>query len=359
MRNNSFEGPGAYNGKGMIISRTPFRVSFVGGGTDLEAFCSREPGSVISSAINRYVYVTVKRQVAIASHRYRISWNKLEFVDSIDEIEHPIVREALRKLKIDFPIEVTTFADIPSSTGLGSSSAFAVGLLNALHALKGERKTKSELALEAAEIEIRILGRKIGMQDHLAASYGSINVFNFYPELKSECLPVFYKPEILPALQSNLFMFYTEMQRSAWQLLEQQSNETVDKFPILCEMKKLVEPVSEIFSGKRPLDDMGHLLHENWLLKKQLTSGISNPKIEELYERGLKAGALGGKILGAGGGGFLLFYAPAKAHKKLKAELSELFQLHFLFDHSGSRITYYDRSNIEEGHQVMIDYGNQ
>jgi D-glycero-alpha-D-manno-heptose-7-phosphate kinase len=343
----------------MIISRTPFRVSFVGGGTDLESFCSVEPGAVISTSINRYVYVTVKRQVAIASHRYRISWNKLEFANTLDEIEHPIVREALRKLEIDFPIEVTTFADIPSSTGLGSSSAFAVGLLNALHALKGERRTKSELAQEAAEIEIRILNRKIGMQDHLAAAYGSVNIFNFYAGLKSECYPIFYKPEILAALQSNLFMFYTEMQRSAFQILEQQSRETVDKMAILRKMKDLVEPVAEVFTGKRHIDDMGHLLHENWVLKRQLTQGISNPKIEEYYERGLRSGALGGKLLGAGGGGFMLFYAPPKAHHFLKAALPNLFQLNFAFDHAGSRITYYDRSNMDDDAEVMIDYGNQ
>lgn len=344
----------------MIISRTPFRVSFVGGGTDLESFCSVEPGAVISAAINRYVYVTVKRQVAIASHRYRISWNKLEFTDSIDEIQHPIVREALRKLKIDFPVEVTTFADIPSMTGLGSSSSFAVGLLNALYALKGERKTKSELAQEAAEIEIRILGRKIGMQDHLAAAYGSVNVLKFYPGLKAECLPVYYKMPILEQIQRNLFLFYTEMQRSASQLLAKQSEETEKKFLDLRKMRDLVEPLEEVFLGRRPLDEMGHLLHENWELKRSITEGITNAKIDEYYERGRKAGALGGKLLGAGGGGFLLFYVPESAHASLRAEFSDLFLLNFAFDHAGSRITYYDRSNADsDKNEVMIDYGNQ
>ncbi|MCB0360934.1 MAG: hypothetical protein KDD44_14900, partial [Bdellovibrionales bacterium] len=193
----------------MIISRTPFRISFVGGGTDLEAFCNQEPGAVLSTSINKYIYVTVKRQVAIASHRFRISWNKLEFCNEIDEIEHPIVREALRLFQIDFPLEITTFADVPSQTGLGSSSAFAVGLMNGLCALRGERRTKYDLAHMAAELEIRRLGRKIGAQDHFAASYGSINIFRFLPDLRVEVLPVPVRASVVPQLQSRLMLFYT------------------------------------------------------------------------------------------------------------------------------------------------------
>lgn len=353
----------------MIITRTPFRVSFVGGGTDLEAFCSVEPGAVISSAINKYIYVTVKRQVAIASHKFRVSWNRLEFCNSIDQIEHPIIREALKLLKIDFPLEVTTFADIPSQTGLGSSSAFTVGLLNALHALQGRRLSKHELAAQAAELEIRILGRKIGTQDHYAASYGSINIFRFFPELRVECQPVLYKKNILRDLEKNLLMFYTEGQRDAGiilanqsQVLEEGKSKTLDPLESLRQMRDLVEPFERIFAGQSPLDDVGELLHKNWTLKRQLAAQITNPEIDDLYNRALKAGALGGKILGAGGGGFLLFYVPTGKLLAVRRALKELYCMPIQFEHSGSVITYYDHSAIEEDafiQPVMIDYKNQ
>lgn len=353
----------------MIITRTPFRVSFVGGGTDLEAFCNVEPGAVISATIDKYIYVTVKRQVAIASHKFRVSWNRLEFCNSVDQIEHPIVREAIRLLNIDFPLEVTTFADIPSQTGLGSSSSFAVGLLNALHALQGRRLSKHELAAQAAELEIRILGRKIGTQDHYAASYGSINIFKFFPDLQVERQPVLYKKELLRELESNLLMFYTESQRDAGKILanqskilEQQASSAKDRFGSLREMRNLVEPFEKVFAGQSPLDTVGQLLHKNWTLKRELASQITNPEIDELYERALKAGALGGKILGAGGGGFLLFYVPSAKRRAVKEALAGLFCMPIQFEHSGSVITYYDHSSVEEDaiiQPVMVDYKNQ
>jgi D-glycero-alpha-D-manno-heptose-7-phosphate kinase len=353
----------------MIITRTPFRVSFVGGGTDLEAFCNVEPGAVISATIDKYIYVTVKRQVAIASHKFRVSWNRLEFCNSIDQIEHPIVREALKLLNIDFPLEVTTFADIPSQTGLGSSSAFAVGLLNALHALLGRRLTKHELAAQAAELEIRTLGRKIGAQDHYAASYGSINVFRFLPELKVERQAVLYKKNILRQLEQSLLMFYTESQRDAGvilanqsEMLEKSAEEAEEKFQALRTMRDLVEPFEKIFSNNERLDKVGELLHQNWLLKRQLSKKISNPEIDELYERARIAGAIGGKILGAGGGGFLLLYVPEEKRLAVREALRGIFCMPIHFEHNGSVVTYYDHSGIEEDahiQPVMIDYSNQ
>ena len=191
----------------MIISRTPFRISFVGGGTDLRSFYSEEPGQVLSTSIDKYIYVVVKRQIGIVEYKYRVNWSKVEFSNRIEDIEHPIVREALQLMGIDFPIEITTFSDIPGSTGLGSSSAFTVGLLHALYALKGEMVTKHTLASKAAVIEVDLLKRTMGKQDHFASSYGNLNVFTFQKDEGVIVEPVFYRPEVPLDLEKNLLLF--------------------------------------------------------------------------------------------------------------------------------------------------------
>ena len=208
----------------MIISRTPFRISFAGGGTDLPSYYLKDDGQVISTTIDEYIYVAVKRQTAIAEHKFRINWSKVEFKDKVDDIEHPIVREALKMMKIDFPLEISTFADIPAQTGLGSSSAFAVGLLHALYALKGEMVTKGCLAAQAAKLEIDILGRKIGKQDHYSAAYGNLNVFTFHSNGSVSVDPVFYRPETKGAVDSHLMLFYTAIKRDANEILKIQSD---------------------------------------------------------------------------------------------------------------------------------------
>jgi D-glycero-alpha-D-manno-heptose-7-phosphate kinase len=329
----------------MIITRTPFRISFVGGGTDLASFCEKEPGAVLSTSIDKFIYVTAKKQVSIVEHKYRISSNKLELVNHVDEIEHPIIREALKMLEIDFPVEITTFADIPPQTGLGSSSVFTVGLLNALYALKRERLTKSQLAGKAAELEIKILGRNAGAQDHYAAAYGGFNVFRFYKDLKVITEPVFYDHNILKKLNSNLLLFYTKVKRDADRLLAVQSEETQNKFEVLKKMKGLVEPLEDVLLGKTPIDEFGKILHEGWMLKKSITKLISNNEIDEMYDRARAAGALGGKILGAGGGGFLLCYVKDGHQQKVIESLGNYYRLPFGFDSGGSRVMYYDISH--------------
>ena len=237
----------------MIISRTPFRISFAGGGTDLPSYYLKEDGQVISTTIDKYLYVAVKRQTAIAEHKFRINWSKVEFKDHIEDIEHPIVREALKMMNIDFPLEISTFADIPAKTGLGSSSAFAVGLLHALHALKGEMVTKGILAAQAAQLEIEILGRKIGKQDHYSAAYGNINVFGFFKNGHVSVDPVFYKPEIKIAIENHLMMFYTAIKRDANEILKIQSANTPNNHEALTKMKSQVELIWKMFSsGKKP-----------------------------------------------------------------------------------------------------------
>ena len=326
----------------MIITRTPFRISFAGGGTDLRAFYSKESGKVISSSINNFIYVVVKRQIGIVEHKYRVNWSKVEFCNEIENIEHPIVREALKKFNIDFPIEITTFTEIPGQTGLGSSSAFAVGLVHALHAIKGEMVTKHVLASEAAEIEVDILKRSMGKQDHYASAYGNFNIFTFNSDEVVLTEPVLYKSEIKEDLEKNLMLFYTSIKRDASAILETQEEQTDLKFEILQQLQQLIQPLKEILSGTEDLRKFGEILHKGWMLKKQITEDISSVKIDSYYDKAINAGAVGGKVLGAGGGGFLLFYVEKDKQNYVKEALKDLFYLPVKFDSSGSRITYYD-----------------
>ena len=332
----------------MIISRTPFRISFVGGGTDLRTFYYDEPGQVLSTSIDKYIYVVVKRQVGIVEYKYRVNWSKVEFTNNIDDIEHPIVREALRLFQIDFPIEITTFSDIPGSTGLGSSSAFCVGLVHALHALKGKYASKGSLATTAGKIEVDILKRTMGKQDHFASAYGDLNIFTFNSDETITVEPVFYSVDVKDKLERNLMLFYTELKRDASDVLESQNKATEEKRVVLGKMRDLVNPLRDVLSGSQNLRRFGEILHEGWLLKKSITSDISNSIIDSYYERALQAGAVGGKLLGAGGGGFLLLYVEPEKQAKVTDELKELFCLDVKFDSGGTRITYYDQDTINE-----------
>jgi D-glycero-alpha-D-manno-heptose-7-phosphate kinase len=330
----------------MIISRTPFRISFVGGGTDLRSFYAEEYGQVLSTSIDKYIYVVVKRQMGIVEYKYRINWSQVEFKNRIEDIEHPIVREALRLMNIDFPIEITTFADIPAGTGLGSSSSFAVGLMHALYALKGQLVTKHTLAKSAAKIEVDILKRTMGKQDHYAATYGDLNVLTFHANEKVVVDPVFYSPETYQTLEKNILLFYTKLKRDASKILQVQDQQTSQKIAVLREMKNLVMPLKEVLSKGLDLNQVGEILHENWLLKKSLTSIVSSIKINSYYSKARDAGAIGGKLLGAGGGGFLMLYVEPKNQKKVINALHELFCLQVKLDSSGARITYYDQTEF-------------
>jgi len=332
----------------MIISRTPFRVSFVGGGTDLRSFYSEEPGQVLSTSIDKYIYVVVKRQVGIVEYKYRVNWSKVEFKNDIDDIEHPIVREALRLFHIDFPIEITTFSDIPGNTGLGSSSAFCVGLVHALQALKGHYATKNSIATIAGKIEVDILKRTMGKQDHFASAYGDLNIFTFNSDETINVEPVFYSGDVKDKLEKNLMMFYTKLKRDASDVLESQNKATKEKRLVLGKMRDLVCPLRDVLSGRQNLRRFGEILHEGWLLKKSITSDISSSIIDSYYDRALEAGAVGGKLLGAGGGGFLLLYVEPEKQAKVTDELKELFCLDLKLDSGGTRITYYDQDKIDK-----------
>ena len=327
----------------MIITRTPFRISFAGGGTDLKAYYAKEAGKVISTSIDKYIYVVIKRQIGIVEHKYRINWSKVEFKDSIDEIEHPIVREALRLFGIDFPIEITTFTDIPGQTGLGSSSAFAVGLVHALHALKGEMVSKNTIASTAAYIEVDILERSMGKQDHYASAYGDLNTFTFNKDGTVTIEPVLYRPEVRTLIEKNLNLFYLKSKRDASKILEIQEKNTPQIFDNLSQLKTFVDPMREIFSSGLDIHKFGELLHQSWIIKKSLTDVISSTEIDSYYKKALDSGAVGGKLLGAGGGGFLLLYVEENNQQHVIDALSNLYHLNVGFDQGGTRITYYDQ----------------
>ena len=328
----------------MIISRTPFRISFVGGGTDLPSFYQQEEGRVLSCAINKYLYVVVKKQIGIVEYKYRVNWSKVEHTNSIDDIEHPIVREALRLLEIDFPIEITTFAEVPSNTGLGSSSTFAVGLLHALHALKRNYVTKNQLAHQASMIEIDIIGRRIGRQDHYAASYGNLNIFRFLRDDSVIVEPVYIEDSIRQQIEDATLLFYTNLKRDASEILTTQDDRAQDNLQNLIYMRDLCLPLRDIITHNFNLQDYGKIIHQGWEYKKTLTPTITSPKIDSYYQKGVSAGAVGGKLLGAGGGGFIMLATPPEAKEDVIKAMLPLYHMPIKIDLGGTRITYYDNS---------------
>ncbi|HHS96950.1 MAG TPA: GHMP kinase [Chloroflexi bacterium] len=328
----------------MIISRTPLRISFVGGGSDLPAFYEREPGAVVSTAINKYIYITVNRKF---DHKIRASYSRTEIVDSVDELQHELIREALKVTGIERAIEITSISDIPSrGTGLGSSSTYTVGLLNALYAYKGRMAGAERLAREACEIEIERCGKPIGKQDQYIAAYGGLKYIRFYPDGEVDVVPILCAPQTRRELQRRLLLLYTGLTRRADDILAEQSrNCAMDetKRASLRRMVRLAEQMVEAL-GRNELDGFGEVLHANWLEKRRLASGITNPDIDRWYETARAHGAIGGKILGAGGGGFLLLYAPPERHEEICRALPELRPVPFRFEPQGSRIIYVEEN---------------
>lgn len=323
----------------MIISKTPLRISFFGGGTDLREYYSKEAGIIASTAINKYIYIAVNKRF---DKSIRISYSKTEIVNNIDEIQHPIVREALKLVGIDGGIEITSIADIPAKTGLGSSSTFTVGLLNALYAYKGVYVNSETLARQACEIEISILKEPIGKQDQYAAAYGGLNCIQFNPDETVFVDPIICSKETKEYFNKNLLLFYTGITRSAGEVLKDQKKNTISKIENLNSMKALVEDLKKILIEGKELSQIGKKLNESWLLKKNISGKISNNFIDEKYCTALKNGAIGGKVLGAGGGGFLLFYCEPHNHKRLINALSDLMLVKFNFEPQGSKIIFID-----------------
>ena len=321
----------------MIITRTPFRVSFAGGGSDLASYYTREPGVVLSTAIDKHMYIAVKEHFDLT---LRISYSRTEIVDSAGEVEHPIVRECLQMLGVRNGLEIVSMGDLPARTGLGSSSSFTVGLLHALYAMGGKVVSPERLAREACCIEIEKLHEPIGKQDQYIAAYGGLQLIQFNPDGTVFVDPVVISTATRHELNRRLRMFFTGDSRDARQVLVKQQAATEEKMPALRRMCTIARELREVLTSGRDLNVFGNLLDEAWQVKRSLTESISNQKIDELYERGMRAGALGGILLGAGGGGFLLFFCEPHNQSKLREELAELRELKFSLDPEGSKIVH-------------------
>jgi D-glycero-alpha-D-manno-heptose-7-phosphate kinase len=324
----------------MIVTRTPLRLSFAGGGTDLADFYERDYGAVLSTAIANYIYVTVKPHSPLFDEAVRVNYSKSEEVDRVDEIENDIARESLKFMGVEPPIYISTVGDHPASSGLGGSSAFAVGLLNALHAYKGERVTPAQLAEEASHVEIEVLGEPIGKQDQYAAAFGGVNFFRFNPGGAVTVEPLRPAGGALQTLFEHILMFWTGHQRDAGVILKEQRDNTQSKLDSLFKMRDQAHALQHVMSNGSPLDpeQVGKVLHEGWELKRGLASSISTSRIDAWYERALEAGAIGGKLAGAGGGGCFLFIVPPPHQQSVRAALSDLIEVPVDYEVHGSRV---------------------
>jgi D-glycero-alpha-D-manno-heptose-7-phosphate kinase len=324
----------------MIISKTPLRMSFVGGGSDLPVFYRKYGGAVVSTAIDKFVYITINKKF---DNRIRLSYSRTEEPASVDKIKHPLVREALKMLGIQGGIEIASIADIPArGTGLGSSSSYTVGLLHALYGYVGQFASAERLARESCRIEIERCGDPIGKQDQYAAAFGGFNFIEFHQDDSVSVEPIICRRELRQQLQANTVVFYTGITRSASLLLKTQHEAVsaqVAKQKVLLRMVDLARQLKAELQNNN-LEAFGEIIHENWRLKKSLTKDISSDHIDAWYERARKAGAIGGKLLGAGSGGFMMFYAPQEKHDAIARALKDLRRMSFGFEAQGSKIIF-------------------
>lgn len=321
----------------MIISQTPYRVSFAGGGTDLPSFYRQESGAVLSAAVQKHMYVTVTKRF---EPTIRVSYTKTEIAESVDEVQHTLVREALRMTGLGPHMEIVTIGDVPAGTGMGSSSTLTVGLLNAMYAMQGRVTSPRQLAAEACKIEIDILGSPIGKQDQYAAAFGGLNYIRFNPDESVDVQPVPCAPETLEELERRALVLYTNQKRDANTILKKQSEGTAAKLRVLREMRDLASEMRSVISGRGNIDEFARLLHCGWELKRSLGFGISDERVDQWYEAARKAGAQGGKLLGAGGGGFVFLLAPPERHEAIREALGRPREIDFKIDRLGSRIIF-------------------
>jgi len=325
----------------VIISRTPLRMSFVGGGSDLPSYYKRNGGAVLSTAIAKYMYVTVNKKF---DDKIRLSYSITENVESLDHLKHPIAKNTLEMMGIRGGVEITSISDIPSQgSGLGSSSSYTVALLHALHKYKGIEISKEELGRLSSHIEINLCGENIGKQDQYAAAFGGLNFIEFNEDDSVNVEPVIIKANTLQKIEESIIVFYTGRSRNASSILNYQSEIIVQpkKSELMSRMVSLAYDMKEMLENDS-LDSFGELLDKNWKLKRQISSDISDIQIDDLYKKGLNAGAQGGKLLGAGKGGFIMFFAPKEKHTDIIKAMADLKKMDFSFDMSGSKIVYSD-----------------
>ena len=327
----------------MIISKTPFRISFFGGGTDYPEWYHENGGSVLATTIDKYCYISCRHLPPFFEHKHRIVYSKIESVKTIEEIQHPVVRAVLSNLSITDGLEIHHDADLPARSGLGSSSSFTVGLINVLNALKGLQISKQDLAKQATYIEQEVLKETVGSQDQVLAAFGGFNRIDFHPDDSFNISPVIINKDLVGQLQSHMLLFFTGLSRFSSDIARDKVSNFTNRFQELTQIKEMVdEGMSILQNPSTPIMDLGKLMHESWKLKRSLSAKVSTPKIDEIYEAGIKAGATGGKILGAGGGGFILFFAEPKNHKKIRERLKSLVHVAFHFDDVGSKIVVYE-----------------
>lgn len=325
----------------MIITRTPYRISFFGGGTDYPAWYEKNGGAVLSTSINKYSYLTCRYLPPFFKHKHRIVYSQQEEVNKIDEIDHPSVRETMRFLNIDRGLEIHHDGDLPAMSGLGSSSTFTVGLLLGLYGLKGKIKNKRQLALDAIHIEQKLIGENVGSQDQTAASFGGFNRIQFGGPQVIAVTPMVLSQERVKELEGHLMLFSTGFSRKASDIAADQIRTIPTKTKELYTMQAMVDEGISILKNKSNIEDFGKLLHESWKLKRGLTPKISNTNINNIYETGRQAGAIGGKLLGAGGGGFMLLFARPENQEKIRKKLRKFLYVPFSFEYLGSQIIYY------------------
>lgn len=323
----------------MIITKTPLRISFFGGGTDYPIWYRENSGAVLSTSINKYCFITCRYLPPFFEHKTRLIWSRIEMVKNVDEIVHPTAKEIIKFLGINDGLEIHYDADLPARSGLGSSSAFSVGLLHSLCALKGMTPTKKQLALDAIYIEQEKVGENVGSQDQVAAAFGGFNIIEFGGQNHIEINPITIGPEKLKYFEDHIVLFFTGLARNASEVAAEQVRLTPQKRSELERMHKMVYVAANLLKDGN-LEDFGKLLHENWEIKKSLSPQISNSFIDEIYKAGRSTGALGGKLLGAGSGGFMLFFVKPENQAKVRARLNKLLYVPVKFEDKGSQIIF-------------------
>lgn len=330
----------------MVISRTPFRISFFGGGTDYPAWYRKNSGKVLATSINKYCYLNVRYFPPFFGYKYRIVYNSgIENCKTIEQIVHPSVRAVIRFLKIPQGLDIHYNADLPARSGIGSSSAFTIGLLHALYSLVGHMPNKLQLAKESIYIEQEILKETVGSQDQILASYGGFNLITFHKDGEIGVKPITVSSKRIEELQNHLMLFYTGIERTAADIAKSYVNNIKSREKQLDRITEQVTEAFELLNSKEDIKHFGQLLNESWQIKRTLSSLVSNSEIDELYKRAISKGAIGGKIIGAGGGGFLLLFIPPSYQSKIKKEFSKLIHVPFKFEHDGSQIIFFDQQN--------------
>ena len=326
----------------MIISRTPFRISLFGGGTDYPAWYRRHGGAVLATTIDKYCYLTCRYLPPFFEHRIRVVYSKIEDCQTVDEIRHPAVREVLRYLNMDRGVEIHHDGDLPARSRMGSSSSFTVGLLHALYALRGHMPSKHQLAKESIHIEQECLKETVGSQDQVSAAYGGLNHITFLQNGEFSIRPVTVTPERVNELNDHLMLFYTGIKRTASNIAESYVNDIEDRRRQLRIMKDLVEESLAILNSGQDITAFGELLHEAWQVKRSLSTKVSNCHVDEIYDQAISAGAIGGKLTGAGGGGFMVLFVPPSKQKQVREKFKKLIHVPFNCEFAGSQIIFFD-----------------